>query len=1026
MVAITYRTLGEWGAGKGANLQPSEVDANFYSLAQAIVDIQNNPEQPNGIESIQVSGTQMTIYLTNGDVMGPFTLPVLTFRWRDEWDPFASYAVLDVFKITDLGIFMVQVAHTGTGAAFDPDLATPEGYPYFLQLFGATDMSLAELGDVSLTDLQDNDFIKWVEAADPANSKWQNVALGDMIYQDADSIDITGGRITGLTAPVAPSDAVTKAYVDALPAGMMVATNTMMANISGLTGPALPNSLSAFLDYTLGTTTRGAMLYRSGAAWVALAPGTAGLFLKTGGPGADPVWALAGSGVTSITAGAGMAFSPSPITSTGTIALAPIANLNLLANTSGGSAVATATTLTLFLDAVLGNARGTVLTRGVGGWAALAPGVAGQYLKTQGAGADAAWDSPAGAGTVTSISAGTGITTGGAPITGAGTVGLAAVADLSVLANTSGSSAAPVPTTVSLLFDRALGTTQGAVLYRSASAWVALAPGTAGQVLTTGGASANPSWSTGGGGGGSPPGGTSGQVQYNASGAFGGFTVGGDATLNTTTGALTLATVNSNTGSFQGLVLDAKGRVTGATNQSYLTANQTITLSGDVGGSGSTSITTTIGASAVTYSKMQTVTAARLLGNPTGTAASPSEIALGTNLSFSGNVLNAAGGAGTTPVVTTKTANYTVAAGDLGNTLILGGAGFNLTLPAGIFTPGKSLTVSVTSTSAWFFTNSTGLTMVGLNTSVSLTAGSSGTFIANVDGTTLNFIPGTQQPTTTTLGGARQLNATTNLFVTGLNASGVFTSAQPSFSNISGTLGLSAGGTNATTAAAALTNLGGLSSTTAASTYLPLVSGSATGNLTVADKFTVNDAIDNAPIAMNRSASTGGKAVLAYLKRGALRWELGTDLGNADAQDFFLFDDVAPAVRIQVTSNGDCLNNTGTWIALSDASVKSDVRPYERGLSSLVALNPVAFKYTDKSPFAGPDDPVRYGLIAQEVEPHVPEAVGTYTHKPEGAKISVDLATLDPGHLIYVLINSCKELAARVEALEAVLASDGR
>lgn len=37
-----------------------------------------------------------------------------------------------------------------------------------------------------------------------------------------------------------------------------------------------------------------------------------------------------------------------------------------------------------------------------------------------------------------------------------------------------------------------------------------------------------------------PPGGTNGQVQYNHSGAFGGFTVSGDGTLNTSTGALTV------------------------------------------------------------------------------------------------------------------------------------------------------------------------------------------------------------------------------------------------------------------------------------------------------------------------------------------------------------------------------------------------------------------------------------------------------------------------------------------------------
>jgi hypothetical protein len=40
------------------------------------------------------------------------------------------------------------------------------------------------------------------------------------------------------------------------------------------------------------------------------------------------------------------------------------------------------------------------------------------------------------------------------------------------------------------------GSTQGAILYRNATTWVALAPGTAGQVLSSGGAGANPSWAT--------------------------------------------------------------------------------------------------------------------------------------------------------------------------------------------------------------------------------------------------------------------------------------------------------------------------------------------------------------------------------------------------------------------------------------------------------------------------------------------------------------------------------------------------
>jgi hypothetical protein len=68
----------------------------------------------------------------------------------------------------------------------------------------------------------------------------------------------------------------------------------------------------------------------------------------------------------------------------------------------------------------------------------------------------------------------------------------------------------------------------------------------------------------------------------------------GDLTTSGTL-ATTLATVNTNVGTFQGLTVNAKGLVTAASNQSYLTGNQTITLSGDTTGSGATAITTTTG-----------------------------------------------------------------------------------------------------------------------------------------------------------------------------------------------------------------------------------------------------------------------------------------------------------------------------------------------------------------------------------------------------------------------------------------------
>lgn len=60
--------------------------------------------------------------------------------------------------------------------------------------------------------------------------------------------------------------------------------------------------------------------------------------------------------------------------------------------------------------------------------------------------------------------------------------------------------------------------------------------------------------------------------------------------------AFTLATVNADIGTFNNLTVNAKGLVTAGSNVAYLTGNQTITLSGDVTGSGATAITTNVGA----------------------------------------------------------------------------------------------------------------------------------------------------------------------------------------------------------------------------------------------------------------------------------------------------------------------------------------------------------------------------------------------------------------------------------------------
>ena len=273
-----------------------------------------------------------------------------------------------------------------------------------------------------------------------------------------------------------------------------IANNTLLANISGGSLAPSATTLTALIDAAIGST-QGDILYRNSTGWVVLAPGTTGFFLQTQGASANPQWAAGNSGtVTNVATGTGL--TGGPITSTGTISLAAIANDTLLANISGSSAVPSSTTLTALIDAALGNTQGDVLYRNGTVWTVLPPGTSGFFLQTQGASANPQW-AAGNAGTVTSLATNNGIT--GGTITSTGTLGLAPIINNTLLANISGGTLYPSSTTLTALIDAALGNTQGDVLYRNGTVWTVLPPGTAGYLLATGGAAANPSWVAPGG-----------------------------------------------------------------------------------------------------------------------------------------------------------------------------------------------------------------------------------------------------------------------------------------------------------------------------------------------------------------------------------------------------------------------------------------------------------------------------------------------------------------------------------------------
>lgn len=124
----------------------------------------------------------------------------------------------------------------------------------------------------------------------------------------------------------------------------------------------------------------------------------------------------------------------------------------------------------------------------------------------------------------------------------------------------------------------------------------------------------------------------------------------------------------------------------------------------------------------------------------------------------------------------------------------------------------------------------------------------------------------------------------------------------------------------------------------------------------------------------------------------------------------------------------------GDWAAASDARIKTVTGDYEPGLAEIVGLQIRRFMFNgadatkhivnDEEEFSYPHAQLAaaqtecVGLIAQEAELVMPDLVQQIEAYIDNQPVS-DFRILDTTNITYALVNAVKELASRVEALEA-------
>ena len=243
-------------------------------------------------------------------------------------------------------------------------------------------------------------------------------------------------------------------------------------------------------NLTIASEAWRVILYRNATEWVRLPAGTNGQFLRTNGAGANPMWDSSPAIATDLNISGQTQGDIIYFNGTNWVRLPAGTNGQFLRTNGVGFNPSWDTSPSVATDLnISGQAQGDVLYYNGTNWVRLPAGTSGQFLKTNGAAVNPSWDT---ATTIASDLSIAGQAQGDVLyFNGTNWVRLAANTAGKVL-RTEGAAANPTfgyPADLTIA-----GQVQGNIIYFNGTSWVRLATGTAGQVLRTEGAGANPTF----------------------------------------------------------------------------------------------------------------------------------------------------------------------------------------------------------------------------------------------------------------------------------------------------------------------------------------------------------------------------------------------------------------------------------------------------------------------------------------------------------------------------------------------------
>ena len=184
-------------------------------------------------------------------------------------------------------------------------------------------------------------------------------------------------------------------------------------------------------------------------------------------------------------------------------------------------------------------------------------------------------------------------------------------------------------------------------------------------------------------------------------------------------------------------------------------------------------------------------------------------------------------------------------------------------------------------------------------------------------------------------------------------------------------------------------------------------SGTAGGTVSFTQAMTLDN---SGNLLVTKTASSETTVGVQIINNGSIA------VTSAGTNNYTYYSTSASAYRFFVDGSGTIHATSTSITAISDATLKTNIKPLETGLAEINRLQPRRFDWADQTKNVGTNIA---GFISQEVQEVLPDLTPSFRYSQNEDGTDVLKLGLKMGDMIPTMVKAIQELSAQVTALSA-------